>query len=208
MKKLSLLAGALLVCAAPLFAQTADLPVYQGKYRPSDESLKTYSYPAWFRDAKFGVWAHWGPQAVPRQGDWYARKMYQADNYDCAKNRYNKAHPDYIYHAKNYGHPSEVGYKDIIPLWTAERWNPEELMKLYKRVGARYFVSMATHHDNFFLWNSKLQDGLPMRSNRCPWSHSCLRIVGTKPAARSDIKLATKPAAKPCTKFTRFPAVL
>ncbi|MDR0540733.1 MAG: alpha-L-fucosidase, partial [Dysgonamonadaceae bacterium] len=61
----------------PAFAQTENLPVYQGKFKPTDESLKTYKYPEWFRDVKFGIWSHWGPQAVPRQGDWYAKNMYQ-----------------------------------------------------------------------------------------------------------------------------------
>ena len=118
-----------------LFAQT---------FKPTDESFKQYQYPEWFRDAKFGIWAHWGPQAVPRQGDWYARQMYEEGS------------ADYKYHVAKYGHPSKFGYKDIIPLWKAEKWNPEQLMALYKKVGAKYFVSMATHHDNFFLWNSKI----------------------------------------------------
>ena len=113
-------------------------------FKPTDESFKQYQYPDWFRDAKFGIWAHWGPQAVPRQGDWYARQMYEEGS------------ADYKYHVAHYGHPSKFGYKDIIPLWKAEKWNPEQLMALYKKVGAKYFVSMATHHDNFFLWNSKI----------------------------------------------------
>lgn len=108
------------------------------------ESFRQYKYPEWFRDAKFGIWAHWGPQAVPRQGDWYARRLYEEGG------------SGYRYHLEHYGHPSEFGYKDIIPLWKAERWDPDKLMALYKRVGARYFVSMASHHDNFFLWNSKI----------------------------------------------------
>jgi len=137
-------------------AQTESLEYQQGKFKPTDESLKTYKYPQWFSDLKFGIWSHWGPQAVPRQGDWYARGMYERDTYDCEKQKYNNANRYYTYHREHYGHPSEFGYKDIIPLWKAERWNPEELMKLYKRVGARYFVSMGSHHDNFFLWNSKL----------------------------------------------------
>jgi len=114
------------------------------KFLPTDESFKQYQYPEWFRDAKFGIWAHWGPQAVPRQGDWYAKKMYQEGS------------ADYKYHLEHYGHPSKFGYKDIIPLWKAEKWNPEQLMKLYKKVGAKYFVSMGSHHDDFFLWNSKI----------------------------------------------------
>jgi alpha-L-fucosidase len=133
-----------------------DLPMTEGKYKPTDESLKQYKYPEWFRDAKFGIWAHWGPQAVPRMGDWYGHFMYEGPSYNCKTGKYKAAHPDYTYHLEHYGHPSEFGFKDIIPLWKAERWNPEELMKLYKRVGAKYFVALATHHDNFFLWNSKL----------------------------------------------------
>jgi alpha-L-fucosidase len=127
------------------------------KFEPTLESFKQYQYPEWFRDAKFGIWSHWGPQAVPRQGDWYAKKMYMNQAWDWGKNGYSdKPDEDYTYHVAHYGHPSKFGYKDIIPLWKAERWNPEELMKLYKKVGAKYFVSMGTHHDNFFLWNSKI----------------------------------------------------
>jgi len=127
------------------------------KFTTSDESLKQYQYPDWFRDAKFGIWAHWGPQAVPRQGDWYAKRMYQNQAWDWNKNAFSdKPDEDYTYHLAHYGHPSKFGYKDIIPLWKAERWDPEKLMALYKKVGAKYFVSMGTHHDNFFLWNSKL----------------------------------------------------
>ncbi len=135
---------------------TADSLLAQ-KFEPTSESFKQYKYPEWFRDAKFGIWAHWGPQAVPRQGDWYARKMYESDIIDRKTNLpTGKTSNEYKYHVEHYGHPSKFGYKDIIPLWKAERWNPEQLMALYKKVGAKYFVSMATHHDNFFLWNSKI----------------------------------------------------
>ena len=119
-------------------------PVLAQNFTSTPESFKQYTYPEWFRDAKFGIWAHWGPQAVPRQGDWYAKQLYQEGS------------GDYKYHVAHYGHPSKFGYKDIIPLWKAERWDPEQLMALYKKVGAKYFVSMATHHDDFFLWNSKI----------------------------------------------------
>ena len=108
------------------------------------DSLTNYDYPKWFRDAKFGIWAHWGPQSVPMEGDWYARKMYQEGS------------PDYKDHLERWGHPSTNGWKDIVPLWKAENWDPEKLMKLYKEAGAKYFVSMGSHHDNFFLWNSQL----------------------------------------------------
>lgn len=117
----------------------------QGPFEPFWESLKSYQCPAWFRDAKFGIWAHWSPQCVPERGDWYARNMYIQGS------------SQYEYHVKNYGHPSKFGYKDICHLWKAERWDPEALAKLYKRAGAEYLVSLATHHDNFDCWNSKYQ---------------------------------------------------
>jgi alpha-L-fucosidase len=133
-----------LILSFTLSAQQGKLPIAEGSYKPTNESLKELQYPDWFRDAKFGIWSHWGPQAVPRQGDWYAKRMYQEGG------------DAYKYHLEHYGHPSVFGYKDIIPLWKAERWDPDKLMELYKKTGAKYFVSMATHHDNFFLWDSKI----------------------------------------------------
>ncbi len=118
------------------------MPIAAGPFQGNVDSLKQYKCPDWFRDAKFGIWAHWGPQAVPGQGDWYARKMYMQGT------------PDYKSHLAAYGHPSKAGYKDIIPLWKAEKWDPAALIALYKKAGAHYFVSMGCHHDNFDLWNS------------------------------------------------------
>ncbi len=114
-----------------------------GPFEPTKASLSQYETPDWFRDAKFGIWSHWGPQSVPRQGDWYARHMYVPGT------------AQYDYHVEHYGHPTEFGYKDIIPLWKAEKFDPEKLMALYAEAGAKYFVSMAVHHDNFDLWNSQ-----------------------------------------------------
>jgi len=127
-----------------LSSSAQEFPVIKGPYQATDVSLKQYRYPEWFRDAKFGIWAHWGPQAVARHGDWYARELY------------DEGSDDYKDHLTRYGHPSRAGYKDIIPLWKAERWDPDKLMALYKKTGAKYFVSMGSHHDNFFLWNSKI----------------------------------------------------
>jgi alpha-L-fucosidase len=128
---------------SPAPAPAYDLPIAAGPFRPTPDSLKTYQAPAWFRDAKFGIWAHWGPQAVGRSGDWYARWIYVP------------GHPFYTQHLKQYGHPSEFGYKDIIPLWKADKFDPHALMSLYVAAGAKYFVSMGVHHDNFDLWNSR-----------------------------------------------------
>ena len=124
-------------------APKLDLPIAAGPFQGTADSLMRYRCPEWFRDAKFGIWAHWGPQAVPMDGDWYARGMYEQGS------------GHYKHHLANYGHPSTNGYKDIIPLWKAEKWDPDRLMALYKKAGARYFVSMGSHHDNFHLWNSK-----------------------------------------------------
>jgi alpha-L-fucosidase len=138
------LAGLLHISQSVCAQTELSLPISSGTFQPTMESLTNYHCPEWFRDAKFGIWAHWGPQAVPMDGDWYARQMYQ------------QGHAQYKDHFEHYGHPSTNGYKDIIPLWKAEKWDPDRLMALYKKAGAKYFVSMGSHHDNFFLWNSKL----------------------------------------------------
>ncbi len=113
-------------------------------FEPSFQSLYTHDVPAWFRDAKFGIWSHWGPQSVPMYGDWYARNMYLEGS------------PQYLYHLRHYGHPSRFGYKDICKLWKAEKFDPEGLMALYYKAGARYFVGQAMHHDHFFNYPSRL----------------------------------------------------
>ena len=118
-------------------------PMQFGKYKPIWSSLAKFEAPDWFRDAKFGIWAHWGPQSVPEYGDWYAHYMYKQGS------RENK------YHLQHFDHPSKVGFKDLAHQWKAENWNPEKLMALYKRAGAQYFVTLANHHDNFDLWDSQ-----------------------------------------------------
>lgn len=116
-----------------------------GPFTPDWDSLKQYQCPEWFRDAKFGIWAHWSAQCVPEDGDWYARKMYIEEN------------GRYRFHIAHYGHPSKFGFKDIDNLWKAEKWDPEKLIALYKLAGAKYFVALANHHDNFDCYNSKYQ---------------------------------------------------
>ncbi len=122
---------------------TVTEPVAAGPFAPSWKSLAAYQAPEWFRDAKFGIWAHWGPQCQPEAGDWYAREMYSQGNWK------------YQYHVEHYGHPSAFGFKDVIHVWKAEKWDPVRLVSLYKRVGARYFFAMANHHDNLDMWASR-----------------------------------------------------
>jgi alpha-L-fucosidase len=116
-----------------------------GPFQPTWDSLQSYTVPEWYRNAKFGIWAHWGPQCEPEHGDWYARGMYEEGS------------DHYKYHVQKYGHPSKFGFKDVINQWKADKWEPDQLVALYKRVGAKYFFAMANHHDNLDLWNSKYQ---------------------------------------------------
>lgn len=122
------------------------LQVTAGPYPADWKGLsRIYTVPDWWREAKFGAWSHWDPQSMPEQGDWYARGMYiQGNN-------------QYEYNLKNFGHPSEYGYKDICNNWVIDQWKPEELMDLYQEMGARYFMAMGVHHDNFDCWNSTYQ---------------------------------------------------
>lgn len=142
----------LLVCSAQLYAQHVPVPVTnaheqmaQGQFEPNWTSLEQYKVPEWFKKAKFGIWAHWGPQCVEGTGDWMARRLYQEGS------------DAYKYHVEHYGHPSEFGFKDIIPLWKAEKWDPERLVAFYKKIGAQYFFALGNHHDNMDLWDSKYQ---------------------------------------------------
>jgi alpha-L-fucosidase len=141
----------LLSSAAPVLALRPSLslaetlPITSGPFQGTRDSLAAYRIPDWFADAKFGIWSHWGPQSSVEAGDWYARNMYIQGS------------KQYDYHVETYGHPSKVGYKDLIPQFKAERWDPEHLMDLYAKAGAKYFFSMGVHHDNFDLWNSTYQ---------------------------------------------------
>ena len=121
-------------------------PIAAGPFKPEWNSLTNYqSAPEWFRDAKFGIWAHWGPQCQPEHGDWYARSMYEEGS------------GDYKSHLAEYGHPSTNGFKDVIHVWKAEHFDPDTLLKFYKDNGAKIFMALANHHDNFDNFNSKYQ---------------------------------------------------
>jgi alpha-L-fucosidase len=120
----------------------AEFGIEKGPFEPTWESLRKFECPQWFRDAKFGIWSHWGPQSLPMFGDWYARQMYVEGS------------DQYRYHFRQFGHPSQVGWKDMVQKWKAERFDPDGLMELYVKAGAKYFVAQAAHHDNFHNWNS------------------------------------------------------
>jgi alpha-L-fucosidase len=145
----------LLAASAPLLAsarslaataEAASLPaIAPGPFKGTRASLLAYEIPQWYADAKFGIWAHWGPQSAPEYGDWYARNLY-IDKTD-----------QYKQHRETYGHPTKFGYKDIVPLWTGANFDADHLVGLYKQAGAKYFMSLGVHCDNVDLWDSKHQ---------------------------------------------------
>lgn len=130
-----------------------DLPITSGPYEPTWKSIEA-NYPGtpeWLRDSKFGIWIHFGPQSAGESGDWYARKMYVEGTLA------------YENHLKNYGHPSEVGYKEVLRDWNPNKFNPQALVDIYKDAGARFLIVQGVHHDQFDMWDSKYQ---PWNSTR------------------------------------------
>ena len=117
------------------------------KYKPTWNSLKKHKTPEWLDDAKFGIYFHWGVYSVPAcgpNGSWYPNQMYVKDS------------QQYKYHVENYGPPSEFGYKDLIPLFKAEKFDPDEWATLFKKAGAKFAGPVAEHHDGFSMWDSKV----------------------------------------------------
>jgi alpha-L-fucosidase len=144
-----------------------------GPYKPTWDSLLQYDAPEWYQDAKFGIWAHWSPQCVPEDGDWYARNMYVAGQ------------KQQQFQLDHYGSPTRFGYKDLCAQWTMLNWEPDTLMDRYKKAGAKFFITLANHHDGFDAWNSKHQ----------PWNAQNIGphrdVVGTWAAAarKQDMRL-------------------
>lgn len=115
-----------------------------GPYQPTWDSLAGYEVPDWYQDAKLGIFVHWGVYAVPAfDNEWYPRNMYQRD------------HPVFAQHRERWGPQSEFGYKDFIPMFRAERWDPQAWVELFARAGARYVVPVAEHHDGFPMYDCR-----------------------------------------------------
>ena len=120
---------------------------HQGPFRPDWESLKKYEAPEWYKDAKFGIFIHWGVYSVPAFGsEWYPRDMYREGS------------EEYKHHLATYGPPDKFGYKDFIPLFKAEHFDPAVWAKLFNEAGAKYVVPVAEHHDGFAMYDSGLSD--------------------------------------------------
>lgn len=118
-------------------------PNIAGPFQPTWESLRDhYSLPEWFRDAKFGIFIHWGIYSIPAHiNEWYIRHMYTSD---------------VKWHTDHFGAPDKFGYKDFIPLFTAQKYDPAEWAQLFRQAGAKYVIPVAEHHDGFAMWNSDL----------------------------------------------------
>jgi alpha-L-fucosidase len=140
-----------------------------GAFAPDWKSLQRYNAPDWFRDAKFGIFNHFTPEVVPEQGDWYYKKAY------------TQGSPQYEYHVSHYGHPSKFGFIDFLPLFTIKAWNPSALMDSYVNAGAKYFVELGEHHDNFDMWDSNVQ---PFNATRFGPKRDVVGIMAKEAKAR------------------------
>lgn len=111
-------------------------------FKPTWESLKLYTVPDWYPDAKFGIFVHWGVYSVPAyNNEWYSRHMYVQDS------------DEFKHHVETYGPHSQFGYKDFIPMFKGERFDPDAWVELFKKAGARYVVPVAEHHDGFAMYD-------------------------------------------------------
>ncbi|MDR0845491.1 MAG: alpha-L-fucosidase [Tannerella sp.] len=118
-----------------------------------DNVFQQFKCPQWFKDAKYGLWLHWGPQTIPaRGGGWYARHLYMHPS--KAKESWGTA--AWEYHRLTFGHQADFGYKELCNLWKAEKFDAENTVQLFKKWGARYVAIMANHHDNYDLFNSSI----------------------------------------------------
>lgn len=118
-------------------------PMIAGPFQPTWESLRdNYHVPAWFNQAKFGIFIHWGLYSIPAHGnEWYIKHMYTTDS---------------KWHTEHYGPPGKFGYKDFIPLFTVKKYEPNDWAQLFRQAGAKYVVPVAEHHDGFAMWNSDI----------------------------------------------------
>ena len=119
--------------------------INQGPYSDDWHSLSGYSVPEWYRKAKFGIFIHWGVFSVPAfANEWYPRNMYIKDS------------AEYLHHIEKYGSHNQFGYKDLVPMFKAENFKPEEWAELFAESGAKYVVPVAEHHDGFQMYKSDI----------------------------------------------------
>ncbi|HTK11671.1 MAG TPA: alpha-L-fucosidase [Ktedonobacteraceae bacterium] len=121
--------------------------IANGPFDKTWASLKSYQVPSWYEDAKFGIFIHWGVYSVPAFGnEWYPRNMYLQDR------------PEFRHHVETYGPQEKFGYKDFIPLFTAEKFDPDAWASLFKKAGAQFVMPVAEHHDGFSMYDSSFTE--------------------------------------------------
>ena len=148
--------------------KTIEKVVGEGPYQATWESLETYTVPEWYLDAKFGIFIHWGVYSVPAFGnEWYPRNMYQQKS------------DEFKHHVATWGAQSEFGYKDFIPRFKAEKYDPDHWADLFKRAGARFVVPVAEHHDGFAMYD-------------CGYSEWCAAKMGPKRDLIGDLASAVR----------------
>lgn len=117
------------------------------RFEPTWESLRTYTAPTWYEDAKLGIFIHWGVYAVPAfRNEWYPRNMYIQGT------------PEFEYHLATFGAHTEFGYKDFIPQFRAEQFDATAWADLFRQAGARFVVPVAEHHDGFAMYDGFSSD--------------------------------------------------
>ena len=127
--------------------QQVDAGDQAGPFQPAWDSLEHYQVPQWYEDAKFGIFIHWGVYSVPAFGsEWYPRLMYQQGT------------PEFRHHVATYGPQSKFGYKDFVPMFKAEKFDPQAWAELFRAAGAKYVMPVAEHHDGFAMYDSDLTD--------------------------------------------------
>ncbi|MDE5590267.1 MAG: alpha-L-fucosidase [Acetatifactor sp.] len=125
--------------------QQIEQVIAKGPYRADWNSLSAYRVPEWYKNAKLGIFIHWGIYSVPAFGnEWYSRNMYIQGS------------PEFEHHRKTYGEHKDFGYKDFIPMFKAEKFSPENWAELFQKAGAKYVVPVAEHHDGFQMYRSEI----------------------------------------------------
>ncbi|WP_460167131.1 alpha-L-fucosidase [Thermostilla marina] len=135
------------IASVVIWSVGARVGLCEKPYKPEWESLAKHVDPEWFRDAKFGIYTHWGPITVPAEDgpsgvQWYGRNMYIEKN------------PTFKYHREKYGDQHTFGYKDIIPLFNPQKFDADAWAELFAKSGAKFAGPVAIHHDNYAMWDS------------------------------------------------------
>ncbi len=129
------------------YLKTIDQVIEKGRFKDNWASLSQYKVPQWYKDAKFGIFIHWGVYSVPAFGnEWYPRQMYLEGT------------KEFEHHVKTYGKHKDFGYKDFIPMFKAEKFDAHAWMQLFKEAGAKYVMPVAEHHDGFQMYDSDLSE--------------------------------------------------